>query len=86
MRLLLSFSFLARSSSRLLRVPSRVILQRPAIGQDRVKHMTSHCDDKTDRNGNQFVFPPQGIVHGLAFGVTRGCNCAPAASKRRRQV
>ena len=69
MMLLLSFSFLARSFFfSLLRIPSRVILQRPTIGQDRVEHMTSHCDDKTDRNGNQFVFPPQGIVHGLAFG------------------
>jgi len=69
MRLFLSLCLLARSLFlALLRIPSRVILQRPTIGQDRVEHMTSNGDDKTDRNGNQFVFPPQGIVHGLAFG------------------
>ena len=69
MKLPLPFCFFARSFFlALLRVPSRVVFQRPAVGQNRVKHVTAHCDDKTDRNGNQFVFPPQGIVHGFAFG------------------
>ena len=68
MKLPLPFCFFARSFFlALLRVPSRVVFKRPAIGQDRVKHMTSHCDDKTYRNGNQLVFPPQGVVHGLTF-------------------
>ena len=69
MRLLLPFCFFARSLFlALLRIPSGIVFQRPAIGQDCVKHVTAHCDDKTYRNGNQLVFPPQGVVHGLAFG------------------
>ena len=69
MRLFLSLCLLARSLFlALLRIPSRVILQRPTIGQDRVEHVTSNGDDKTYRNGNQLVFPPQGVVHGVFIG------------------
>ncbi len=63
LRLLARRFFLA-----LLRIPSRVIFQGSAVGQDRVKHMAAHGDDKTDRNGNQLVFPPFGIVHGVFLG------------------
>ena len=68
MRLFLSLCLLrAVSSFALLRVPSASSSNdRPLVRI--VKHVTAHCDDKTDRNGNNLVFPPQGIVHGLASG------------------
>lgn len=69
MRLSAAFRLLARRLLlALLRIPSRIVLKRSAIGQDRVEHMAAHGDDKTDRNGNQLVFPPFGIVHGVFLG------------------
>ncbi len=69
MRLSLTLCLLARRLFlALLRVPSCVIFQGSAVGQDRVEHVASHGDAETDGHRNQLVLPPFWIVHGVFLG------------------